>query len=104
MLIFGVSGLFTIGTALVVHLSPAAQVGKISGLHFSWVGVMGSAVAPTLIALCADRFFAGVPQALGNALASASSVFCAVGVICLLGVSRRLQRETTDKAELLRTG
>ncbi|MFM0060202.1 MFS transporter [Paraburkholderia phytofirmans] len=104
MLIFGVSGLFTIGTALVVHLSPAAQVGKISGLHFSWVGVMGSAVAPTLVALCADHLFGGVPQALGNALASSSTVFCALGVICLLGVSRGLHQQPTEKTELVHTG
>jgi MFS family permease len=95
--ILGVSGLFTIGTALVVHLSPGPLVGKISGLHFSWVGVMGSAVAPTLIALAADRVFDATPQALGNALASSSSVFCVVGVACLLAVSWRLRHDPHER-------
>lgn len=93
LFILGVSGLFTIGTALVVQLSPGPLVGKMSGLHFSWVGVMGSALAPTLIALLADRLFDAAPQALGHALASASTLLCAVGAICLLGVSWRLHRE-----------
>lgn len=103
-LIFCTSGLFTIGTALVVQLSPSTQVGKVSGLHFSWVGVMGSAVAPTLVAFIADHVFGAGSLALGGALSSTCVVCCSVGAICLLGVSRRLHRDPREKAELVPAG
>lgn len=101
--ILGVSGLFPIGTALVVHLSPGSLVGKISGLHFSWVGITGSAIAPTLIAMVADRVFDAAPDALGNSLASASIVFCAVGSVCLFIVSWRLRGEAEGAHQSLET-
>lgn len=91
LFIFCASGLFTIGTALVVQLSTGSSVGKIAGLHFSWVGVMGSAVAPTLVALLADHAFGGTTHALGDALSRSCALFCAVGFICLLAVAWRLR-------------
>ena len=96
-------GFFTIGTALVVQISPNALVGKITGLHFSWVGVMGSAVAPTLVALLADHAFGGTRQALGEALSRASTMFCVTGSFCLLAVAWRLRRFAGEEAAPLRT-
>jgi len=88
------TSLFTIGTATVVHLTPNAAVGKVTGVHFAWVGIMGSAVAPTLIAVLAERVFGGTPGALGQALSSAAVVLAAIGCIGLLSVAWQLKRST----------
>ncbi|MDB5998466.1 MAG: transporter [Rhizobacter sp.] len=95
----GASSLFTVGTATVVHLSPTAAVGKITGLHFAWVGITGSAVAPTLIALVADKGYGGGPDALGNALSSISGLLAMVGCIGLWVVWRQLRRGLVPVSE-----
>jgi MFS family permease len=86
------TSLFTIGTATVVQLTPSAVVGKVTGVHFAWVGIMGSAVAPTLIAVVAERVFGGTPAALGQALSSAAAVLATIGCLGLLAVSWQLRR------------
>ena len=74
--------LFTIGTATVVHLTPSHVVGKISGIHFAWIGITGTAIAPTLVALLSDRVFGATMTAIGEAL----SVFAgSLSVVALLG-------------------
>lgn len=95
LLSLAATSLFTIGTATVVQLTPSAVVGKVTGVHFAWVGIMGSAVAPTLIALVAERVFGGTPAALGQALSSAAVVLAVIGSVGLLTVAWQLRRAET---------
>src|SRR6266581_2846583 len=83
---------FTIGTSTIVHLSPGAAIGKITGVHFAWVGITGSAVAPTLIAVLAEQVFGGGQQALGHALSGAGGTLSTIGGLSLLVVSWQLRR------------
>jgi hypothetical protein len=87
------ANLFTIGTSTIVHLSPGAAIGKITGVHFAWAGITGSAVAPTLIALLAEQVFGGGQEALGLALAGAGGTLAAIGGLSLLVVSWQLRRK-----------
>jgi MFS family permease len=86
------ASLFTIGTSTIVHLSPGAAIGKITGVHFAWVGITGSAVAPTLIALLAEQVFGGGQEALGLALSGAGGTLSMIGGLSLLVVSWQLRR------------
>jgi MFS family permease len=86
------ASLFTIGTSTIVHLSPGAAIGKITGVHFAWVGITGSAVAPTLIALLAEQVFGGGQEALGLALSSGGGTLAMIGGLSLLVVSWQLRR------------
>lgn len=82
ILVCSASSLFTIGTSMVVHLTPSYVVGKISGIHFAWVGITGTAIAPTLVALLSDRIFGATPFAIGQAL----SIFAgSLSVVALTG-------------------
>jgi MFS family permease len=90
------ASLFTIGTSTIVHLSPGAAIGKITGLHFAWVGITGSAVAPTLIALLAEQVFGGGQEALGHALSSAGGALAMIGCVSLFVVSWQLRRRNTS--------
>ena len=87
------ASLFTIGTSTIVHLSPGAAIGKITGVHFAWVGITGSAVAPTLIALLSEHVFGGGQQALGLALSGAGGTLATIGGLSLLVVSWQLRRK-----------
>lgn len=87
------ASLFTIGTSMVVHLSPGAAIGKITGVHFAWVGITGSAVAPTLIAVLAEQAFDGGQGALGRALSGAGGALAIIGGLSLLVVSWQLRRK-----------
>jgi MFS family permease len=82
VLVASASSLFTIGTATIVHLTPSHLVGKISGIHFAWVGITGTALAPTLVALLSDRVFGATPGAIGQALSSFGGT---LAVVALLG-------------------
>lgn len=86
------ASLFTIGTAAIVHLSPSSAIGKISGIHFSWIGITGYALAPTFIAVLAEKWFGGGSGALGLALSTAGGALAAVGGICLATVYWQLKR------------
>jgi MFS family permease len=90
------ASLFTIGTSTIVHLSPGAAIGKITGVHFAWVGITGSAVAPTLIALLAEQGFGGGQEALGHALSGAGGMLATIGGLSLLVVSWQLRRRDTS--------
>jgi len=81
VLVPSIASLFTIGTATLVQLTPSHVVGKISGLHFAWAGTMGTAIAPTLVALLSDRVFGATPTAIGEAL----SVFAGTLSVIALG-------------------
>jgi|EndMetStandDraft_5_1072996.scaffolds.fasta_scaffold50720_2 MFS family permease len=80
------ASLFTIGTSAIVHLSPGAAIGKITAVHFAWVGITGTAVAPTLVAVIADRMFEGAQGALGSALSTVGGALAITGGLCLLAV------------------
>jgi MFS family permease len=95
VLVPSIASLFTIGTATLVQLTPSHVVGKISGMHFAWAGTMGTAIAPTLVALLSDRVFGATPTAIGEAL----SVFAGTLSVVALGgyalVWVFLRREST---------
>ncbi|MEH2493416.1 MFS transporter [Bradyrhizobium sp. AZCC 2230] len=80
------ASLFTIGTSTIVHLSPGSVIGKITAVHFAWVGITGTAVAPTLVAVIADRLFEGTQSALGSALSTVGGGLAIAGGLCLLAV------------------
>lgn len=86
------SALFTVGTATMVHVSPSTTIGKISGIHFSWVGITGYALAPTFVAVLADKWFGGGSDALVYALATAGGTLAAVGGLSLITVFWQLKR------------
>ncbi|HUB97187.1 MAG TPA: MFS transporter [Stellaceae bacterium] len=88
-LLFNTS-LFTIGTALVTKVVPPDLSGKISAFHFFIVGVCGTAIAPTLIAVVSDNFYAG-PAAIGHAMALVAGALDVAAMACfamLWGVLR----------------
>ena len=82
------ASLFTIGTSTIVHLSPGAAIGKITAVHFAWVGITGTAIAPTLVAVVAEQFFQGT---LGSALSTVGGALAAIGGLCLLVVYWQLR-------------
>ncbi|MBW7961442.1 MFS transporter [Bradyrhizobium sp. BR 10261] len=82
------ASLFTIGTSTIVHLSPGAAIGKITAVHFAWVGITGTAIAPTLVAVVAAQFFQGT---LGSALSTVGGALAAIGGLCLLVVHWQLR-------------
>jgi len=61
-------------------------IGKITAVHFAWVGITGTAVAPTLVAVIADRMFEGTQSALGSALSTVGGALAIAGGLCLLAV------------------
>lgn len=85
------ASLFTIGTSTIVHLSPGSAIGKITSIHFAWVGITGSAIAPTLVAVFADTVLGGGEGALGRSLAIVGGVLATVGGLSLLAVFRQLR-------------
>ena len=82
---------FTLGTALVARLTPAALTGRISALHFFSVGVCGTAIAPTLVAAVSDHLLGG-PPALGRALALVGGCLDVAVLICYAILFRVLRR------------
>jgi hypothetical protein len=83
--------LFTIGTSTIVHLTPGAVIGKITAVHFAWVGITGTAIAPTLIAVIAEQIFHGTQSALGSALSTAGGALAAISGLCFLTVYWQLR-------------
>jgi MFS family permease len=82
------ASLFTIGTSTIVHLSSGAAIGKITSVHFAWVGIMGTAIAPTLVAVVAEHAFQG---ALGLALSTVGGALAGLSGLCLLIVYWQLR-------------
>ncbi|WP_158816632.1 MFS transporter [Methylocapsa sp. S129] len=85
------ASLFTIGTSTIVHLSPGSAIGKITSVHFAWVGITGSAIAPTLVAVLAEAVLGGGADALGRSLAIVGGVLATVGGLSLLTVFWQLR-------------
>jgi MFS family permease len=88
------ASLFTIGTSTIVHLSSGPVIGKITAIHFGWVGITGTAVAPTLVALVADRVFLGTQGALGSALSLIGGILATVGGLGLFSVCWQLRQKS----------
>jgi MFS family permease len=95
------ASLFTIGTSTIVHLSPGPAIGKITAVHFAWVGITGTAIAPTLVAIVAENFFQG---ALGSALSTVGGTLAALGGLCLLVVYWQLRPSETAVSLARETG
>lgn len=85
------ASLFTIGTSTIVHLSPGSAIGKITSIHFAWVGITGSAIAPTLVAVLAEAVLGGGEGALGSSLSIVGGVLATVGGLSLLTVFWQLR-------------
>lgn len=87
------TSLFTIGTAFITRLAPPDMAGKITALHFLWMGLVGTFVGTTLYAAVADRFFsASGPMAIAWSLASVAGtldVLACLGFIALWRMTRR---------------
>jgi MFS family permease len=82
VLVCSAASLFTIGTTTIVHLTPSHAVGRVSGIHFAWVGTMGTAVAPTFVALLSDHLYGARSESIGQAL----SVFAGtLSIVALIG-------------------
>lgn len=75
------TSLFTIGTAFVTRLAPPEMAGKITSLHFLWMGLIGTLVGTTLYAVVADAVY-------GHAgpLAIAYSLSTVVGILTVLSI------------------
>jgi hypothetical protein len=84
-----------------VHLSPGPAIGKITAVHFAWVGITGTAIAPTLVAIVAENFFQG---ALGSALSTVGGTLAALGGLCLLVVYWQLRPSETAVSLARETG
>jgi MFS family permease len=76
------TSLFTIGTAFVTRLAPPEIAGRITSVHFLWVGLIGTLVGTTLYAAIADSVYAAAgPRAIAYSLSSV------VGVLCVLSIA-----------------
>jgi MFS family permease len=95
VLVCSAASLFTIGTATVVHLTPSHVVGKISGVHFAWIGITGTAIAPTLVALLSDRVFGATTAAIGEALSAFAGTLSVVALLGFALVWLFLRREAS---------
>jgi hypothetical protein len=104
LLVCSASSLFTIGTATIVNLTPSHVVGKISGIHFAWVGITGTAIAPTLVALLSDRVFGATPGAIGEALSVFGPTLAVVALLGFLLVWLGLRNEDGARGEHARAG
>jgi hypothetical protein len=83
-----------------VQLTPSNVVGKISGMHFAWAGTMGTAIAPTLVALLSDRVFGATPTAIGQALSAFAGTLSVVALSGFALVWVFLRRESAIPAAL----
>ena len=73
---------FTIGTALVARLSPPTMVGKLTSLHFLWVGFCGTLIGGQIYPGVSEAFYAWAgDKAIAYAL---STVIGALDVIAFL--------------------
>jgi MFS family permease len=101
VLVPSIASLFTIGTATLVQLTPSHVVGKISGMHFAWAGTMGTAIAPTLVALLSDRVFGAMPTAIGEALSAFAGTLSvvALGGFALVWIFLRRESVATGGSE-----
>jgi MFS family permease len=90
---------FTIGTAFIARLSPPSMVGKVTSLHFLWVGFCGTLIGGQLYPGVSAAFFGWAGEkAIAYAL---SSVIGILGLIALLTYGVLM---LTTRAEAARAG
>jgi MFS family permease len=98
VLVCSAASLFTIGTATIVHLTPGHAVGRVSGIHFAWAGTVGTAIAPTVVALLSDRVFGANADSIGRALSAFAGTLSVVALLCFALVWLALRREQSASA------
>ena len=90
---------FTIGTALVARLSPPDMVGKVTSLHFLWVGFCGTLIGGQLYPAVSDLVFhAAGERAIAYALSSV------IGTLDLIALATYAILVLTTRAEAARPG
>lgn len=90
---------FTIGTALIARLAPASMVGKVTSLHFLWVGFCGTLIGGQIYPAVAGGLFAWAGE---RAMAwSLASVIGTLDVVALLTYGVLMM---TTRAEAARPG
>jgi len=76
---------FTIGTALLTRLSPPDMVGKITSLHFLWMGFCGTLIGGQLYPSVSERVYAWAGEkAISYALASVIGTLTVLAFLCYL--------------------
>jgi MFS family permease len=92
---------FTIGTALVTRLSPPEMVGKITSLHFLWMGFCGTLIGGQLYPGVSEKFFAWAGErAISYSLASVIGTLTVLAFLCylvLMVTTRRALRRVDAK-------
>jgi MFS transporter, Spinster family, sphingosine-1-phosphate transporter len=68
-------------STVVANVLPSQAIGKAMAIFLLVQGVLGSGLAPVIVAMVSDNVFAGDPQGLGHALVLVLSVY---GVIALV--------------------
>ena len=92
------TGFFTTGLAALARLTPNALAGRMASFHFIWVGVLGTALGPTLIALASDAIFSG-PAAISRAMASVCGALDVVALVCFVWLLRVWPRGQAGEPE-----
>ncbi len=101
--VFIATAMFTVGTVSIARLAPAGSVGQVTSFHFAWVGIAGTAIAPTLIASMSDGLFVG-PGAIANALSVTNLglnliAMAGFAILVVLTGQRPMMRLRTTPAE-----
>lgn len=104
VLVCSVASLFTIGTATIVQLTANVAVGRVSGIHFAWVGITGTAIAPTVVALLSDRVFGARAESIGKALSAFAGTLSVVALLGFILVWFALRRDASALDQTAKTG
>jgi MFS family permease len=92
---------FTIGTNLVARLSPPDMVGKITSLHFLWMGFCGTLIGGQLYPGVSDKFFTWAGErAIAYSLSTVIGTLTVLAFICyiVLMITTRRELRRTDAA------
>lgn len=92
---------FTIGTALVARLSPPDMVGKVTSLHFLWMGLCGTLIGGQLYPGVSEVFFSWAGErAIAYSLSTVIGTLCVAAFICylILIVTTRNEIRRSDAA------
>ena len=90
---------FTIGTALVTRLSPPDMVGKVTSLHFLWVGFCGTLIGGQLYPGVSEQIFAWAGEK-----AIAYSLSTVIGTLDVIAVLTYAVLLITTRDELRKPG
>jgi len=88
--LFLVSGtVFPINATVTASITPAENMGSISGLQFFLIGLVAAGIGPTLVAVVSETLFSG-PRSLADALSVTSCVFALTAFAALARVCRTI--------------